>query len=42
MTKTKVSYFMDNDIGGYFYGEDHPMKPHRVAMAHNLVLAYGT
>jgi len=32
---------MDNDVGGYYYGQHHPMKPHRLAMTHNLVLAYG-
>lgn len=37
----RVSYFMDTDIGGFYYGQSHPMKPSRIAMAHNLVLAYG-
>jgi len=37
----KVCYFMDSDIGGYYYGQHHPMKPHRLAMTHNLMLAYG-
>lgn len=32
---------MDNDIGGYHYGFGHVMVPHRISMAHNLVLAYG-
>lgn len=32
---------MDNDVGGYYYGQHHPMKPHRMAMTHNLCLAYG-
>ncbi|CDF35964.1 histone deacetylase [Chondrus crispus] len=41
MSKKRVSYFMDHDVGGYYYGKDHPMKPHRIAMTHNLVLAYG-
>ena len=27
--------------GGAYYGANHPMKPHRLAMTHSLVLAYG-
>lgn len=41
MGKTRIAYFMDNDVGGYYYLENHPMKPHRVSMTHNLTLAYG-
>lgn len=37
----QVSYFYDPDIGQFYYGQGHPMKPHRVAMAHSLVLQYG-
>ena len=29
------------DIGNFYYGQGHPMKPHRVRMAHNLILNYG-
>jgi hypothetical protein len=29
------------EIGNFYYGQGHPMKPHRIRMAHNLVLAYG-
>jgi len=25
----------------YFTGTNHPMKPHRIAVTHNLVLSYG-
>lgn len=42
MGRTRISYFMDNDVGGYYYRENHPMKPHRITMTHNLNLAYGT
>jgi histone deacetylase 1/2 len=28
-------------MGGVYYGQHHPMKPHRMAMTHNLTLAYG-
>ena len=35
--KQRVSYFYDSDIGNYYYGQGHPMKPHRIRMAHNLL-----
>lgn len=38
--KKKVCYFHDNTIGEFYYGPGHPMKPHRLQMTHNLVLAY--
>eukprot|EP00735_Rhodelphis_limneticus_P003926 TRINITY_DN15468_c0_g1::TRINITY_DN15468_c0_g1_i1::g.30503::m.30503 TRINITY_DN15468_c0_g1::TRINITY_DN15468_c0_g1_i1::g.30503 ORF type:complete len:267 (-),score=3.11,sp/P56518/HDAC1_STRPU/70.94/7e-123,Hist_deacetyl/PF00850.14/3.4e-54 TRINITY_DN15468_c0_g1_i1:267-998(-) len=41
MSKKRVCYFFDDDIGGFYYGQHHPMKPHRVAMTHNLILNYG-
>lgn len=37
----KVSYFYDNDIGSFYYGADHPMKPFRIKMAHQLIVNYG-
>eukprot|EP00761_Pharyngomonas_kirbyi_P012919 gb/GECH01012946.1/.p1 GENE.gb/GECH01012946.1/~~gb/GECH01012946.1/.p1 ORF type:complete len:430 (+),score=112.06 gb/GECH01012946.1/:1-1290(+) len=37
----RVSYFYDADVGNYYYGQGHPMKPHRIKMAHNLILNYG-
>lgn len=39
--KLQVAYFYDPDVGGFYYGPGHPMKPHRVRMAHALVLRYG-
>lgn len=39
--KRKVCYYYDADIGNYYYGQGHPMKPHRIRMAHNLILNYG-
>ncbi len=36
-----VAYFYDDEIGNAYYGPGHPMKPHRIRMAHNLILAYG-
>nr|BAN65772.1 histone deacetylase [Babesia bovis] len=36
----RVSYFYDPDVGSYYYGPGHPMKPQRIRMAHALVLSY--
>jgi histone deacetylase 1/2 len=33
-------YFYDADVGTSYYGNNHPMKPHRLAMTHHLVLSY--
>lgn len=40
-TKRKVCYYYDGDVGNYYYGQGHPMKPHRIRMTHNLLLNYG-
>ena len=37
----RVCYFYDSDLGSYYYGQGHPMKPHRLRMTHSLLLAYG-
>lgn len=39
--KPRVAYFYDEEIGNFYYGSMHPMKPHRIRMAHNLALSYG-
>lgn len=39
--KKHVCYYYDGDIGNYYYGQGHPMKPHRIRMTHNLLLNYG-
>ncbi|CAM9185366.1 unnamed protein product, partial [Phaeothamnion confervicola] len=41
MSKQRVSYFYDGEIGHYYYGPGHPMKPHRLKLAHHLLLSYG-
>ena len=41
MGKDRVCYFYDHDVGSHYYAANHPMKPHRITMAHHLVLAYG-
>eukprot|EP00879_Flechtneria_rotunda_P031981 GHRR01035122.1.p1 GENE.GHRR01035122.1~~GHRR01035122.1.p1 ORF type:complete len:335 (+),score=67.92 GHRR01035122.1:824-1828(+) len=38
--KRKVSYFYDAELGDFYYGPTHPMKPHRVRMAHDLIVRY--
>ncbi|KAL7961053.1 hypothetical protein V8C34DRAFT_274559 [Trichoderma compactum] len=37
----KVAYFYDSDIGNYAYVTGHPMKPHRIRLAHSLIMQYG-
>ncbi|KAI3937592.1 hypothetical protein MKW92_021272 [Papaver armeniacum] len=39
--KRTVSYFYEPAIGDYSYGAGHQMKPHRIRMAHSLILTYG-
>lgn len=41
MSSKKVSYFYNADVGNFHYGPGHPMKPHRLAVIHSLVLNYG-
>ena len=36
----KVAYFHDSDIGNYAYPTGHPMKPHRIRLAHSLIMQY--
>lgn len=28
-------------VGNFYYGHGHPMKPQRIRMAHSLILNYG-
>ncbi|WOH10573.1 hypothetical protein DCAR_0730042 [Daucus carota subsp. sativus] len=39
-TKRRVTYFYEPTIGDYYYGQGHPMKPHRIRVAHNLIKHY--
>ncbi|KAG9288262.1 hypothetical protein G9A89_021293 [Geosiphon pyriformis] len=41
LTKKRISYFYDEDVGNFTYGTGHPMKPHRMRMVHDLVMNYG-
>ena len=38
--KKCVAYFYDSDVGNYAYVAGHPMKPHRIRMAHSLIMNY--
>lgn len=38
--KKKIAYFYDQEVGNFYYGQGHPMKPHRMRMTHNLLLHY--
>ncbi|KAI9834143.1 MAG: histone deacetylase [Phylliscum demangeonii] len=40
-SRKKVAYFYDSDVGNYAYVAGHPMKPHRIRMAHSLIMNYG-
>lgn len=40
-TRRRISYFYDRDVANFHYGPNHPMKPHRLALTHNLVMNYG-
>lgn len=39
--RKRVGYFYDAEVGNYYYAEGHPMKPHRMRLTHNLLVAYG-
>merc|ERR1711939_299144 len=39
--RKRVAYYYDPDISTYAYTMVHPMKPHRIKMAHNLIVNYG-
>eukprot|EP00850_Spirogloea_muscicola_P000515 SM000002S05595 [mRNA] locus=s2:1103890:1114523:+ [translate_table: standard] len=39
--KRRVAYFYDAEVGNYYYGQGHPMKPHRIRMTHSLLVHYG-
>lgn len=40
IAKDRISYYYDAEVGTSYYAPNHPMKPHRLAMAHSLILAY--
>lgn len=40
MGKSRVSYFYHPTCPLFYYGPSHPMKPHRLKLAHHLILSY--
>src|SRR4051794_40977553 len=40
MSKREVTYFYDRNVANFHYGLNHPMKPHRLALTHSLVINY--
>ncbi|CAI4220823.1 unnamed protein product [Auanema sp. JU1783] len=40
-SKRRVAYYYDGNIGNYYYGQGHVMKPNRIRMTHHLILNYG-
>ncbi|KZT06549.1 histone deacetylase [Laetiporus sulphureus 93-53] len=41
MSKRRVAYYYDPDVGSYTYGVGHFMKPQRMRITHELLSAYG-
>lgn len=40
-SRRRVSYFYDPEVGHFYYGPGHPMKPHRLKLTHHLLLSLG-
>ncbi|XP_049851640.1 histone deacetylase B-like [Schistocerca gregaria] len=40
-SKRHVCYYYSHDVANFHYGPNHPMKPHRLALTHSLILNYG-
>ena len=40
-SRRRIAYYYDANIGNYYYGVEHVMKPNRIRMAHHLILNYG-
>jgi histone deacetylase 1/2 len=41
LARRGVAYYFDPEVGNFYYAQGHPMKPHRMRMTHNLLVAYG-
>lgn len=41
MGNFQTTYFGDFSVGDFFYGTNHPMKPFRLILLHDLVWSYG-
>ena len=40
LIKHRVAYLHDPEVGQFYYGPSHPMKPHRMQLAHQLIIGY--
>ena len=40
VARERICYYYDEEVGRNYYGPNHPMKPHRLCMTHDLILAY--
>lgn len=40
-SERRVTYYYNREVAQFHYGEQHPMKPHRLALTHALILSYG-
>ncbi|KAH9854056.1 histone deacetylase RPD3 [Lenzites betulinus] len=40
MSKRRVTYYYDPDVGAFTYGLSHPMKPQRMRITHELLTVY--
>lgn len=38
--KKRVTYYYDEELAYYSYGEANPMRPYRLKLTHNLVQNY--
>ncbi|KAJ3433924.1 histone deacetylase [Anaeramoeba flamelloides] len=38
--KKRVAYFYNSDIEQFYYGYEHPMKPQRIRLTHDLITGY--
>lgn len=39
--RKSVAYYYHDEVGNFYYGQGHPMKPHRLRMTHHLLVNYG-
>lgn len=39
-SERRVAYYYNREVAQFHYGEQHPMKPHRLALTHALILSY--
>lgn len=40
-SRRRVAYYYDSNVGNFYYGQGHVMKPNRIRMTHHLLINYG-